>query len=476
MADEHWMDALNSDPDLTPTAGDDVDALIKSTLEELEHADKLMAPGGQEEPQPQEEQPEPKEEKPVFQPKIPDIYADLTLEEENEEPEPKPRRRLAAGWRVLIYVVSVIAVSVVLALVGWQCADDVLALTKPDRNVTMTVAKDDTIEDITAKLKDEGLIKYPWLFELYAWFSHAEEKIIAGTYELNNTYDYHALVNGMAGTSNRIVRSVTIPEGYTVDQVFEELENQGICKASELYEASENVDFDYWFLGETVDGVKNRLEGYLFPDTYEFYSVKAPEDDQNPEWNWPEGAVGDDAERVLTKFLDNFEQKFTEAMQADIDTLNATLREKMTAAGFTEEEIAAGMMDTNKIVIVASLIEKETASADESALISSVIYNRLCSKDYPLLEIDATVLYALGEHKTELTAEDLMVDSPYNTRRYPGLPIGPIANPGLDSLEAALHPEDTNYYFYALDTDGTHHFSETYTEHNQFLESLESAQ
>ena len=151
MADEHWMDALNNDPDLTSTAGDDVDALIKSTLEELEHADKLMAPDAPEEQQPREEQQPPKEEKPVFQPKIPDIYADLTLEEEeNEEPEWKPRRRLATGWRVLIYVVSVIAVSVVLALVGWQCADDVLALTKPDRNVTVTVAKDDTIEEIAA--------------------------------------------------------------------------------------------------------------------------------------------------------------------------------------------------------------------------------------------------------------------------------------------------------------------------------------
>ena len=480
MAEEHWMDALNNDPDLTPMAGDDVDELIKSTLEELEHADALMAPGGSEDRSARESSAEPEEtpseEPQPFQPTIPDIYADLTLEEEpDEEPELRQRHRLATGWRVLIYVVSVIAVSVVLALVGWQCADDVLALTKPDRDVTITVSETDTIEEISAKLKDAGLIEYTWLFEFYAWFAHAEEKIIPGTYELNNTYDYHALVNGMAGT-NRIVRSVTIPEGYTCEQVFAELEQAGICRAEDLYEAAESAELDYWFLADVNEGVDNRLEGYLFPDTYEFYSVKSEEEDQDPNWVWPEDAVGDDAVRVLTKFLDNFERKFTEEMQADIDTLNAALREKMTAAGFTEEEIAAGMMDANKIVIVASLIEKETASASESATISSVIYNRLCSKDYPLLEIDASVLYALGEHKTKLTAEDLMVDSPYNTRRYPGLPIGPIANPGLDSLEAALHPEDTDYYFYALDTDGTHHFSETYTEHNQFLESLESDQ
>ena len=86
------------------------------------------------------------------------------------------------------------------------------------------------------------------------------------------------------------------------------------------------------------------------------------------------------------------------------------------------------------------------------------------------------MLYALGEHKTELTSEDLMVDSPYNTYRYPGLPAGPISNPGLDSLDAALHPEETSYYFYALDTDGTHHFSETNQEHQAFLDQLETAQ
>ena len=177
---------------------------------------------------------------------------------------------------------------------------------------------------------------------------------------------------------------------------------------------------------------------------------------------------------MLGKFLDNFERKFDDEMHLAIDDLNAELRERMAAAGFTEEEIEAGMMDANKIIIVASLIEKETASAAESATISSVIYNRLCSKVYPLLQIDATVLYALGEHKTELTAADLMVDSPYNTRKYPGLPIGPIANPGLDSIEAALHPEETNYYFYALDTDGMHHFSETYQEHEDFLDQLEA--
>ena len=476
MADDKWLDALSRDPDLKSDGMDDVDALIKSTREELEHIDQLM---GESEPEPAEPEPageklEPPAEE-SFQPKIPDIYADLTLEEE-EEPVARQRKRLAAGWRVLIYVVMVLSVSIVLALVGWQCADDVLALTKPDRDVSFTVAEGDTIEEIAQNLQESGLIEYTWLFRFYCWFAHAEDSIVPGTYELNNVYDYHALVSGMSGNSNRIIRTVTIPEGYSCDQIFTLLEQRGICRAEELYEAAANVEFDYDFLSGLAYGEKNRLEGYLFPDTYEFYSVKSEEEESDPNWTWPEGAVGDDAERVLTRFLDNFEAKFTEEMQADIDTLNEKLRQQMTENGFTEEEIEAGQMDLHKIVIVASLIEKETASAEESPDISSVIYNRLCSKDYPLLEIDATVLYALGEHKETLTTSDLMVDSPYNTRKYPGLPIGPIANPGLASLEAALHPSDTDYYFYALGTDGTHHFSETYQEHNQFLEQLETSE
>ena len=123
---------------------------------------------------------------------------------------------------------------------------------------------------------------------------------------------------------------------------------------------------------------------------------------------------------------------------------------------------------------VASMIEKETAGISESGQIASVIYNRLCRPaDYPYLNIDATLVYALGGSLDRaLTEEDKQVDSPYNTYTHAGLPAGPIANPGLSSITAALNPSDTNYYFYALDkSTGYHHFSESYDEHNQFLAS-----
>ena len=129
-------------------------------------------------------------------------------------------------------------------------------------------------------------------------------------------------------------------------------------------------------------------------------------------------------------------------------------------------------MSIRDLVTVASMIERETAGSGESGRIASVIYNRLCDPAYPYLDKDATIQYALGERTAPLTPAATQIDRPYNTYTTPGLPAGPISKPGLNSLKAALHPEETAYYFYALDEDRTHHFSETLEEHEQFLESL----
>ena len=121
-------------------------------------------------------------------------------------------------------------------------------------------------------------------------------------------------------------------------------------------------------------------------------------------------------------------------------------------------------------------MEKETAKTSESAAIASVIYNRLCSKLYPCLQIDATIQYALSERKEVLSNTDKAVISPYNTYTNAGLPAGPIANPGINSIRAALYPADTDYYFYALGNDGVHKFSTTYYEHQEFLDSLNATE
>ncbi len=426
--DEEKQLNLNDLPDNSA-----VDELIRSTHEELEKVDQMLAqPHAQ--PQAEPEAPAPAQDEP-------------------EAEEPARPHRLPAGIRALFYVVAVLAASVLLAIGAWICADDVLGLTAENREATVVVEEGDSMSVIAGKLKDAGIIEYPWLFRFYGWLSHADRKIDPGTYTLNAVYDYHAVVNGMISTSpNRDIVTITIPEGYTNEQIFSVLENAGVCAAAELEQAASDYAFPYDFLTGIPTGSPERLEGYLFPDTYEFYLDDAPE-------------------LVLGRFLDNFERKYDETLRNRLEALNNTLQQKMLENGYTTQEAEALLLDQHDVIIIASMIEKETAAYSESARIASVIYNRLCSPEFRHLQIDATVEYALDERKDKLTVEDTQVDSPYNTYLYEGLPIGPISNPGLTSIEAALSPEQTDYYFYALYAEGNAHaFFATGEEHAAFVE------
>lgn len=372
----------------------------------------------------------------------------------------RPRRRKGAGLlgiphliAAVIWLMVILAIGVSLGRIVWVCASDVLAFGRESKEVVVSIESSDDLETIAAKLQDAGLIRYPDLFLLYADLASIEEegKITSGTFTLNTIYDYNALVKAMAPSSGSraVVEDVLIPEGFSCRQIFALLEEKGVCKASELeaYAASGELS-DYWFLEGVERGDKYCLEGFLFPDTYDFYENSSPR-------------------QALEKMLSGFEYRFTEEMRAQIDTLNAQLADKMRANGDSEEYITSHQFTIREVVTVASLIEKETSSNDESFNIASVIYNRLCSwgNNPRYLNIDATIIYAL-DGKTDLTAEDMTVDSPYNTYRNAGLPPTAIANPGVASLTAALNPAETSYYYYVLDPDaGSHIFSKTYEEH-----------
>ena len=388
--------------------------------------------------------------------------------DEEEEPIRKKRPKWKKGYGLLgiphilvtaVWLAIVVAIGVTLGRMIWVIAADVLAFGKKDQVVTITIDDDDTLDDVTNKLKDAGLIRYPGVFKLYADLTDVVEEnaISPGTYDLNTMYDYNALVDSMhAYSPAREVVEVMIPEGYSCAQIFALLEEKGVCTAAELeaYAATGELD-EYWFLEGAERGDKYCLEGYLFPDTYKFYT-------------------NDDPERVLEKFLDDFDYRFTDLMKERITELNNHLTEIMAGNGYSEEQIQEKLITIRDVVIIASLIEKESADESESYKISSVIYNRLYDWSYPpFLNIDAALVYALNG-KDVLTEEDKQLDSPYNTYLYQGLVPGPIANPGLNSLNAALVPEDTDYYYYALDPDiNKHHFSSTQSEHDNFLASLE---
>ena len=353
----------------------------------------------------------------------------------------RPKRKKGEGLLgipnflvTIVWLMLIVFIGTTLGRMLWVCAADVLAFGREDKPVTLTIYEADTMEDIINKLYENGLIRYRSLFSLYAGISNAEEDIKPGIYDLNTRYDYHALVNFMSPRSSREVISVTIPEGYTCRQIFALLEENRVCTAVDAaaYAANGELD-DYWFLEGVERGSANSLEGYLFPDTYEFYKNSSPRE-------------------ALEKMLDNFEYRFNEEMRAQFDVLNANT----TGGTFTLRDV----------VIVASLIEKESAAPGESPNIAGVIYNRLFrwGGTPAFLNIDASIVYAQDGSTDHI---DTSIDSPYNTYTNVGLTPGPIANPGLSSLQAALYPESHNYYYYVLNpSTGMHTFSTTLEEHN----------
>lgn len=401
--------------------------------------------------------------------------AEAAAEIPEEPPLPKRRPKMKKGYGLLgiphilstvIWLAITLAIGVSLGRLVWICAAEILAFGRPDSEYVLTVTNADNIDTIAAKLKNTGLIKYPELFKLYADLTDAEEEISVGTFTLNTKYDYHALVNAMAYHSPaRESISLLIPEGYTCAQIFALLEEKGVCSAAELEEYAANGEIkERWFLEDITRGDKYCLEGYLFPDTYEFYT-------------------NDEPGRVIGKFLDNFDDRFTDLMKSRLDPLNERLAKILANRGYDEATIESRKITFRDIVIIASMIEKETANDAESYTISSVIYNRLTNpKNYPFLNIDATVIYALGGNidpetgKTKpLTSEDLQMEHPYNTYTVKGLIPGPISNPGRNSLNAALDPTETSFYYYVYNPNTSEHmFAKSAAEHERNVNYVKS--
>ena len=355
--------------------------------------------------------------------------------EETQRSSNTRRRKKRSGLSgAAIYAIFVIGVSALLACIGWVAANDVLALNKPEKTATITITNDDSFGDVAEKLKDEGLIEYKFLFNLFATFTRSKDDVVAGTFTLNTDMDYRALLSGMSANSDtRATVTVTIPEGYTVDQIFTLLEEKGVASVEDLQDMAANHDYAFSFLQDLEMGDYHRLEGYLYPDTYEFTT--------------PQNSL-----YVINKMLVRFDEQFTDAMRQEVADSGRTIHE---------------------IITIASMIEKETDGNDR-ADIASVIYNRLNNPSggtQRYLQIDATLAYINGGKVP--TEADKSIDSPYNTYLYKGLPAGPISNPGLESIKAAMNPNRTSYYYYALGDDGVHHFFKTLREQQNFIATQE---
>jgi UPF0755 protein len=375
----------------------------------------------------------------------------------------RPKRKKGYGLFGLPHLAATVVWLAIIVMIGtslgrmlWVCAADVLAFGRESKQVTVTITSRDTIDDIAKKLHDAELIRYPELFKFYASLAVDDGDILPGTFQMDTLYDYHALVvqMGPKSSTREVVEDLLIPEGLNCRQIFELLEQNNICTVAELEEYAANGEFaEFWFLEGVERGDKYCLEGFLFPDTYDFYMGSTPRE-------------------ALGKMLLGFEARVNqEETMGALAVLNERLNTMMRAKGCSEEHIAENQLNLRDLLTVASLIEEETASSAESPRIASVIYNRLTEDQMyeRYLNIDAAIIYATGDAQNI----DTSIDHPYNTYKYAGLTPGPITNPGMDSIHAALDFENTDYYYYVLNPEtGTHQFSKTLQEHEQWVEKF----
>lgn len=296
-------------------------------------------------------------------------------------------------------------------------------------------------KQIAEMLEQEGIIRNQWVFIGYLRYKKEGLRFQAGEYEMSPGMTFDQIIAKL--NSGDIVKEemmrFTIPEGFTIRQIAERLSEQGFVDAEEFIQIAQDPSAvqSPWLDSLPEDpNVKYRLEGYLFPETYELKLDSTPKD-------------------IIVRMVDEWNRKLAK--------LPPDWQNVMKERG----------LSFHQLLTLASLIEREVAVEDERPLVAGVIYNRI--QQGMKLQIDATVQYALDKPKERLYYKDLEVDSPYNTYENAGLPPGPIASPSLSSIEAALYPQETKYLYYVTKKDGSqrHLFAETYSEHLKNKEESE---
>jgi len=297
--------------------------------------------------------------------------------------------------------------------------------------VNVTIPSGSSTVRIGQILESYGLLRNPSMFRIITRLGDYDGTLRAGEYQLSPSMSTSEILEILSlGLGIQDTRRFTIPEGYTLARMADRLASQGIVDRDRFLELTEHGDFPFDFIDELPAG-PHRLEGFLFPDTYEVFMTATEEE-------------------IIHRMLSQFDRVFTEEY-----------RNRAAELGWSMHEI----------VTIASLIEAETRAPFERPMVASVIYNRLDIR-MPL-QLDATVQFALGERRERLLFRDIEAvrDHPYNTYHIPGLPPGPICAPGAASIHAALFPADTDYLFYVLKPGahgGAHNFSRTLAEHNRF--------
>lgn len=367
------------------------------------------------------------------------------LDEEEEIAKPKKKvgkkeKNLTSCMGGLLYIVSILAVSCVLACIIIISVLDMLAINKSSEQVDVTIPQGASTKQIATILHENDLISHPFIFRVFSKFTHSDGSYQSGVFTLAPKDGYQGIIRSLQSMGERATVDVTVPEGLNVLQIGNLLEENGVCTSADFLKALKEGDFsDYDFvknIPEIGSGTDHpyriyRLEGYLFPDTYTFYQECS-------------------AETVICKFFDNFETK-----------LDTSLKAAFKAAGLSVDEA----------VTLASIVQHEADNATDMTKVSRVFHNRLNDlSEYPYLQSDVTTEYA--GHFIQNVSQDNETFKAYSTYDCVGLPTGPICNPGISALDAVANPckdsDVINCYYFATDLSvepTVTYYSETYSEH-----------
>ena len=330
-----------------------------------------------------------------------------------------PRKK--TRWKSFIGFIFVLLVGGIGLLSWWSWATKPYSLTGNSEKITINPGT--TAAQLAEELKVRHLIRSAWVFRYLVRAQQAEFKIYVGDYLLTPAMSPNEMVKRLLNSTVALVTNrVTIPEGYTTGQIIELLVQKGIGSKEEFTKVVTEDKFTYLFLKDAPKGI-HHLEGYLFPNTYDISVQTTPH-------------------AVIDLLLQQFAKELTPEVQKQLDTIKLSVPQWVT---------------------LGSMVEKEAEKASDRPLISSVFMNRL--KIGQPLQSCATIQFLLGTPKEKLFDKDLQIPSPYNTYLHSGLPPGPIANPGHASLQAALHPTQTNLLYFVAKKDGYHAFAKTYAEH-----------
>jgi len=374
------------------------------------------------------------------------LFESIDISKEEKQPEKpvkkKKKRKKQRGLSILIHILIICGLSLILATYGLVAMNDFSGFLKSDEIIAVSIPEKADTKQVAEILKENGIISQSLTFRIYVRVFYPSISYYADIYNLNPKDGYDNIIDTIRNKAKvKEEVSVVIPEGYKLDQIVELLAEKGVGDKVRFYNALEDADFSQFEFMKDVpvnDIRQYRLEGYLFPDTYNFFK-------------------GDAEASSIKRLLSNYQTKITPEHYEKAQKLGMTM---------------------DQVITLASVIQKEAGLKEEMHNVSSVFHNRLAKDSpYPKLQSDVTCWYPFGTRdEVPKSAQSEFYDkNKYNTYIISGLPPGPICNPGIEAIEAALEPENTEYYFFLTDKNNKYYYAKTFPEHKKNIEAAERA-